>query len=156
DHTAEVIESRANVDWMPRGLGYVAGAVLVAGCGNDPGVTGDVIAASCEQPDVQAAIDQASDGHVVGGPAGTCTWHASVDIGSYSFATKSSTTTSLVLRGAGIGKTIIFDAVTTPDPDTSENGLSLAIQAGKQIRITGFTFDGSSTAVSNATIAISG
>ena len=40
----------------------------------------DILAASCAQADVQAAIDLAQDGDTVRVPAGECTWNAAVSI----------------------------------------------------------------------------
>ena len=52
-----------------------------------------VYAASCEQSDVQAAINSASDGDTVVVPAGSCTWSASVSVPN---------SRKITLQGAGV------------------------------------------------------
>src|SRR5687768_17296555 len=61
------------------GSGAVGGSGATDGGTTLP--TPTIAAKSCEQPDVQAAVDAANDGDVVGIPAGTCTWTTQVAIG---------------------------------------------------------------------------
>lgn len=61
-----------------------------------PGRSGggnDILAASCSQRDVQAAIDSAADGDTVRVPAGVCTWTETVSISNR----------MITLKGAGAG-----------------------------------------------------
>lgn len=60
----------------------------------------DVTAASCAQPDVQAAIDAASDGSRVLIPAGNCTWSTNVG-----WQNK-----NIHVKGAGIDQTTVTGA----------------------------------------------
>ena len=68
-------------------------------------VSGNTInAASCEQTEVTARIDAAVDGDTVLIPEGTCTWTA-----AYEFCK------SVVVRGAGIDRTILIDSTPATD-----------------------------------------
>ncbi len=87
-------------------------------------------AASCNQSDVQTAINSATDGDTVSVPAGSCTWTSSVNIGK-----------SIAVIGAGPGNTVI----------TNNSGLSFGVTINdsssypglhSQWRISGFTLTG--------------
>ena len=81
-------------------------------------------ATTCNQPDVQAAIDAAADGDTVQIPAGSCTWTTNVG-----WMNK-----NIILQGTGIDQTII-----TAD---GSYGLYIATSdsAKGTFRITGMTF----------------
>lgn len=66
----------------------------------------DITCADCNFATVQAAVDAAVDGNIIGIPAGTCTWADSVVISNK----------NLYLRGAGIGSTVINGSAATPPP----------------------------------------
>ncbi len=84
-----------------------------------------VYAASCEQSDVQAAINSASDGDTVVVPAGSCTWSASVSVPN---------SKKITLQGAGIDMTTITMSPSGEDINIGQSGS----------RVTGFTIiDGS-------------
>jgi hypothetical protein len=55
-------------------------------------------AASCSQPDVQAAINAASDGDTVTVPGGECQWNSKIFLNN-----------EIIVVGAGIDKTVIID-----------------------------------------------
>lgn len=59
-------------------------------------------ATDCSAPSVQAAIDAAADGDTVTIPEGNCTWSTEVSIPS---------TKGITLKGSGIDRTTILDAV---------------------------------------------
>jgi hypothetical protein len=103
--------------------------------GLTPGKT--INATTCSQADVQAAIAQAQDGDTVQVPAGTCKWTTSVTIGKQDSTTQPATSIAVTLKGAGIGVTTIQYQL------ASGYAIAASVQAGKAIRITGFTFDGS-------------
>jgi hypothetical protein len=88
-------------------------------------------AKSCEAADVQAAVDSATDGDVVGIPAGTCTWLTPVTIGAK----------AIVVTGAGIDQTVIVDDV---DKSTGIDAVALTVELalGKKFRLTSLTFRG--------------
>ena len=92
-------------------------------------VAGDiVIAASCDQNDVQNAINAATDGDIVEVPAGNCTWDK-----------KATVTKGIFIKGAGARQTIITAtaiAGTLFDVD-------LALK--KNFRISGFGFSGNAS-----------
>jgi hypothetical protein len=106
-----------------------------------------VSAATCGDADVQAAIDAVADGGVVLIPAGTCTWRVGVNIGPYGALVKPKK--SLVLKGAGIDKTIIIEDLTP-----SESSLTVNVGAGKAVRVTEFTFEGSKTRDNKASLLV--
>lgn len=106
-------------------------------------------AASCSATDVQAAIDSAADGDTVIIPAGTCTWTTTVVI-----ATPKATSGAgwpslpshekfLTLQGAGIGQTVITDAVPASHYSAAYNflstGLAIYAKPGGLTRLTGLT-----------------
>ena len=106
-------------------------------------------AASCNQGDIQAAINMASDGDIVTVPAGNCTWLNATSIancGSPGITAGLCIPHSITLQGSGIGNTTIINNVC---PGTcSENGNYLLIaynpanpSANLPFRITGFTFN---------------
>ena len=91
-----------------------------------PSVIGAIInAVSVSQGDVTNAILSAIDGDVVLIPAGTATWPVNY-----------STSKAIILRGAGIGQTIIKDGL------TSDNGgpFSYSTSSNKFYRLTGIEF----------------
>jgi hypothetical protein len=91
---------------------------------------GDVVqATSCSRADVQVAIDAANDGDVVLVPTGVCTWTVRVDI----------TDKAITLQGAGTGNTIITDATTDHEWDSTYDLIRVTEANGKPFRITGFT-----------------
>ncbi len=97
-----------------------------------------IYAASCEQADVQAAIDSAVDGDTVMVPAGECTWTTfSIRTPSVQIVQK-----AITLQGAGIDKTVITDSTGSL---VKEVPLSIDGQEGKPWRVTGFTFKGADT-----------
>jgi hypothetical protein len=100
-----------------------------------------VAATTCQATDVQAAIEQAKDGYVVLVPEGTCTWTTPVGI----------TNKSIILKGAGMDKTIIIENLST-----SASSLYAIIALGKPVRITGFTFDGTKTRDNHASVEVAG
>jgi len=92
-----------------------------------------VTANSCSVTDVQTAVNNAGRGGTVNVPSGSCTWSATLNL-AY----------GITLTGAGAGATVITSSggvtliSTTPD--------LIAVANGQSIKITGFTFDGGSTA----------
>jgi hypothetical protein len=105
-------------------------------------VQGDVIRAlSCNQSDVQNAIDLASDGDIVVVPEGECMW--SYEIGCSGLTQCSSVhilDKSILLKGSGIGKTIINVNLTS---GWDKNAIYVNSVTNKPFRISGFTFNGS-------------
>jgi hypothetical protein len=70
-------------------------AIYLAGFGTGLDAA-TITAPSCNQADVQNAIEQAADGDTVLVPAGSSTWTSGISISK-----------TLVLKGAGIGRTLI-------------------------------------------------
>ncbi len=107
---------------------------------------------SCQAADVQRTINSSNvaDGDTVQIAAGTCIWTTPVTIGAFNGATRTYSSKSLLLKGAGIDQTVIIEELASPAA-----ALSLNIQAGKPVRITGITFDGSKTVDNYASITIS-
>jgi hypothetical protein len=95
-------------------------------------------AKSCSQQDVQAAIDAAQDGDTVVVPAGTSEYKM-VAQGVHALAVKNK---GIALIGAGIGRTILKDNTFDPKNPWSGGLLHAEGPAGKALRISGFTFDG--------------
>jgi hypothetical protein len=91
-------------------------------------------AASCNRNDVISAVNSASDGDVVGIPAGTCTWTSTLTIDNK----------AITLQGAGIGQTIIADGVPKGEPSTALL-LVWNVKAGGLTRMTEIMFEGSAT-----------
>lgn len=116
--------------------GKAAQMVVISGAGHrtlpsNPATPADVSAASCSSADVQAAINAASDGDIVAVPSGSCVWSSSVVIPD---------TKGITLRGAGVGATIIIDAI------TSAATLEINVQSTNAMTtVTGFTFDADET-----------
>jgi len=102
-----------------------------------PGNT--ITAPTCQSVDVQAALDQAVDGDTVLVPPGTCTWTTPVTIGRQDSTTMPATSISVTLAGAGSDVTTIAYQLGT----SGNYALEVSVQAGKSVRVTGFTFDGS-------------
>ena len=96
-----------------------------------------ITAISCSQSNVQAAINSANDGDVVLIPAGTCTWSQTIVLNLAVGIGK-----SLILKGAGIGLTTIYDSV--PKINYGGSLISISTKLGKAFRLTGFTFKTSS------------
>ena len=91
---------------------------------------------SCEQDDVQAAVDSAQDGDTVEVGEGTCTYTTP---GTHLASVE--TDKNIVLRGAGTQRTVIVDA--TGD---GHNEVPFALSGSdKPVRLTGFTFQGTSS-----------
>lgn len=111
---------------MKKFLMFVLVGILVVSFSG--GVFGATInAVSCEQTDVQAAIDSAVDGDTVLIPSGECTWDTTVIADGFS---------SITIQGAGIDQTIIHD-------NYSNNSVLKVVSIGTgPVRITGFTIDG--------------
>ncbi len=88
-----------------------------------------VYAASCEEADVQAAVDAAVDGDTVIIPPGTCTWTSPTNTPAVLIHQK-----AITLQGSGPEATIINDSTGTSwgDYALQVNGI-----AGKPFRITG-------------------
>jgi hypothetical protein len=93
-----------------------------------------VTANSCSRTDVQAAVNNATRGATVTVPAGSCTWSSTLSL-----------TQGITLTGAGVGSTVITSSggvtLITVTPD------STAISNSENIKVTGFTFDGSNSSV---------
>lgn len=87
-------------------------------------------AASCSQPAVQTALNQATTGDTVAIPAGTCTWSSPMTISNL----------GITLTGAGAGQTIIIDGV----PQSSGTAVQISVPSGKSFRITGMTIQAQS------------
>ena len=88
-------------------------------------------AASANVTDIQSKINLARDGDTVIVPAGTARWTTQLLI-----------TKNLTLRGAGIGQTVIFDAV--PRGPQSHT-LHVVLTKNLPFRLTGFEFQGDSS-----------
>jgi hypothetical protein len=94
-------------------------------------------AASCSQTDVQNAINLASDGDTVIVPAGNCIWGTMNCHPDSNYCSLVRINKSIFLKSPGIGQVIITNRV----PYAWNNvGLHLQSQAGKPIRVSGFTF----------------
>jgi hypothetical protein len=93
-----------------------------------------VYADSCEQEDVQDAIDEAEDGDTVLVPADTCTWTTL----AYQTPAVRIFEKAITLQGAGIGQTTIIDGTGTDW--YNESLIRVDGVQGKPFRITGFTF----------------
>jgi len=85
-------------------------------------------AASAKLSDIQAKIDLARDGDTIVVPAGTARWTTELLI-----------TKNLTLRGAGIGRTVIIDAV--PRGPQSHT-MHVVLTKNMPFRVTGFEFQG--------------
>jgi hypothetical protein len=93
---------------------------------------------TCSQQDVQAAIDAARDGDTVVVPAGTSRYTTTAP-GAAALKIKNK---GIALIGAGIGQTILRDDTFDPKNPWSGGPLRAEGGAGKALRISGFTFDG--------------
>ena len=89
-----------------------------------PASAARIDAVTCEQTDVQAAIDAANDGDIVNVPAGTCSWSGIVTIPN---------TKGITLQGAGDDKTII-------NVGGSNLFMSTSL-SNSPVRVTGFRFN---------------
>jgi hypothetical protein len=85
---------------------------------------GIVTARSASLADVSAAVASATDGDTVAVPAGMATWTSDLTISK-----------AITLQGAGIGKTIILEDLSTDQPMLSFN-----TAMGKFYRLSGFEF----------------
>jgi hypothetical protein len=83
-----------------------------------------VNAASCSRADVQAAIDATAEGDTVNIPSGSCTWDSQVSVSE-----------GISLVGAGIGSTVISDAMASNAP-----ALLITTASGKAYRVTNFSW----------------
>jgi hypothetical protein len=110
------------------------------------GPAGNVVhAASCEQGDVQAAVDAAGDGDVVLVPPGECTWTTPQDeFGNYSHdPSVVIQEKAITLQGAGIDRTVIVDGTLGCDSDCwGQYPLRIVGAEGKPFRLTGISFRG--------------
>jgi len=98
----------------------------------EPGSDNGIIARSCSEKDVQAAIATAKAGDTVVVPAGEITWSAKLVI-----------TTGITLKGAGIDRTIIHNGYSNAS-DYDEALIMYQpsdFDVNWPFRITGFTFD---------------
>ena len=107
-------------------------------------------AASPARGDVVAAITSAVDGDTVLIPAGTVAWTSAISISK-----------AITLRGAGIGQTILQDAIPDANSDTLTDSamLSWILVANKTSRMTGIEFRNApnhNTINYNGVITISG
>lgn len=97
------------------------------------GQAATIVAASCSQADVASALSTAARNDTVQVPAGTCTWATPVTI-----------TKGVTLTGAGAGVTVITSSggsiLIDGEPD------STTIANSDNIKVSGFTFDGASSA----------
>jgi hypothetical protein len=93
-------------------------------------------AASCSQPDVQAAIDAASAGDTVQVPEGSCVWDEPLIIRK-----------GMIVQGAGIDNTVITSDYASPDTDLFNIANYLVVYKPENpadndaFRLSGFTFD---------------
>lgn len=86
-----------------------------------------VPATSCNQADIQTAIDAAVTGDTVAIPAGACTWSLPVRL----------VNKGLTLQGAGMDQTVITDSTGNA---WNEPALWIEGQEGQKIRVTGLGF----------------
>ena len=94
-----------------------------------PITNGTIInAASCNQLDVQNAIDSASDGDIVSVPAGDCIWANRVEIIGK----------GITIQGSGVGQTIIKNQIS--GTSGYDSLFRVVGENGKSWRITGFEF----------------
>ena len=123
---------------------------------------GTYMAASCNQSDVQIAINKeiasAADGDVIAIPPGTCTWTGTTPV-SGRF------TTSVTIQGAGAISATTGGASTTGTDQTviidnlnSDWDLHITTTAGKPFRLTGIAFlaNGSSGSHNQGIVTIDG
>jgi hypothetical protein len=97
-------------------------------------------AATCNNTDVQAALNSVTaDGAVVNVPAGTCTWSAPVN---YTQVFSTTIQGQSTCTGTGTLSPVCTDSTTVAG---SEYYFTVKTAAGKALRITGFTFQVSST-----------
>ncbi len=75
-----------------------------------------IYAASCSQPDVQTAINSASDGDTIQIPAGACSWDNYISVN-----TKSSRTKMVKIIGAGSGSDPASNTIITANNSTHQN-----------------------------------
>ena len=112
--------------------------LIVAGAGGVLGATINVVDGfgqpSCEQVDVQTAIDSAVDGDTVLVPAGECTWSGGVSIPS---------SKKITLQGAGIDQTIISGSGTLVNLKVSSSRLTgfTFLGGGREVQGTGWRID---------------
>src|SRR5215831_726080 len=97
------------------------------GGGGTAGAT-DILAASCNQSDVQAAVNLAASGDRVLVPAGTCNWTNRITIPSV----------AMTIKGAGTGVTTIVDQ--SDYTNSASWGLMAWTTVTGLSRITGFSF----------------
>jgi cysteine-rich repeat protein len=103
-----------------------------------PVSAGLIRAESCSQEDVQSAVEMASDGDTVLIPAGVCSWSRPVNVGRIaSWSPLTYQGKSLVIAGAGIGKTVIRDATTG---ESRNEPLMIFCSSDDWFRVTGMTF----------------
>ena len=93
---------------------------------------------TCSQQDVQAAIDAAQDGDTVVVPAGTSKYKI-ITPGAAALKIKDK---GIALIGAGIGRTILKDHSFDSNNPWAGGPIRAEGGAGKALRISGFTFDG--------------
>lgn len=95
-----------------------------------------IVAESCSQTHVQAAVNAAQEGSTVLVPSGICQWSQPVTLGKViSSSIKTYESKGIVITGSGIGKTIL-----TNTSIKNASLFSMITVSGKSLRITGFTF----------------
>lgn len=99
-------------------------------------------ASSCEEEDVQSALDSAVDGDLVVVPDGSCFWATPVHVGTGTHA--SPIGKAVTLKGSP--NTIIYVGQSTPS-EIDPEAIEIYTEGDKPVRVTGFTFVQASTAV---------
>jgi hypothetical protein len=101
-----------------------------------PATADIIVAESCDQDDVQDAVDLAEDGDTVRVPAGNSIWVTSQEHRPCIRIDNK----AITLEGAGIGQTVII--CNTGSSWGPEDPIHVTGGTGKSFRITGFTFKG--------------
>jgi hypothetical protein len=102
------------------------------GSGKGKVVKNAVVAASCSQAHVSAAVTAAVDGNTVIIPAGTCTWATALTISNK----------AITIQGAGVDVTTIVDGTPKGLAYTSSQMFTWNLKATGQHRLTALTIDG--------------
>jgi hypothetical protein len=110
-----------------------------------------VAAVSCSHADVSAAVQAAQNGDTVLIPAGTCTWShglgsncgwGSTQDTSFCRSSTPGDTKYITIQGAGIGQTIIIDAVPRDGSVLPRSAINWQLKSGGLSRITGIEMRG--------------